>query len=265
MAIGYAGDATVRRRGGAGAAAILVHAALLLLILWGRGTPPDPAPSSPALSVFDVAPPPPPPRAAPVPPPPLPPPPDRLTLRDGGSPDRAPPSAPAPYDAPARTADLMAEPLPAQAPQGQIPLPGLAGAAPSTGAGAGSADGEGGRGRGDGTGTGDGRTGLARALWISMPSPRDLDRHWPERARRERIAGRVLLACIVPRPGPPRRCRVVDEHPRNLGFGAAAMRLSGMFRIRPVTRGAEVQKLPVIVPIDFAVPIEIKLPTTASN
>ncbi len=265
VVIGYGGDGVTRRRGGAVVATLSVHVLLLLLILSGRGPSPDPVSPSAGLRVFDVVPPPIPPDVAPTPPPPMPPRPVRSTPRDGGSPDRARPAPAVSFDAPARIADLMAEPLPAQAPQGQIPLPGLAAAAPSsTGAGTGSGDGEGGRGRGDGTGSGDGRAGLAKALWISIPSPRQFEAHWPERAWRNRVSGRVMLSCIVPRPGPPRRCRVVSEYPRNLGFGAAAMRLSRLFRIQPVTRGAEVQNLPVIVPITFDVPIDIRLPTPAN-
>ncbi|GAA3719045.1 hypothetical protein GCM10022268_29120 [Sphingomonas cynarae] len=264
VAIGYRGDGVTRRRGGAVVATLFVHVLLLLLILWGRGPSPDPVSPSAGLRVFDVVPPPLPPDVVP-PPPPVPPQPVRPTLRDGGSPDRARPAPSVSFDAPARIADLMAEPLPAQAPQGQIPLPGLAAAAPSSmGPGAGSGDGEGGRGRGDGTGSGAGRAELAKALWISIPSPRQFEAHWPERARRNRVSGRVMLSCIVPRPGPPRRCRVVSEYPRNLGFGASAMRLSRLFRIQPVTRGAEVQNLPVIVPITFDVPIEIRLPVPAN-
>jgi len=242
VVIGYGGDGVTRRRGGAVVATLSVHVLLLLLILSGRGPSPDPVSPSAGLRVFDVV------------PPPMPPRPVRSTPRDGGSPDRARPAPAVSFDAPARIAALMAE-----------PLPGLAAAAPSsTGAGTGSGDGEGGRGRGDGTGSGDGRAGLAKALWISIPSPRQFEAHWPERAWRNRVSGRVMLSCIVPRPGPPRRCRVVSEYPRNLGFGAAAMRLSGLFRIQPVTRGAEVQNLPVIVPITFDVPIDIRLPTPAN-
>lgn len=262
-AIGYGGGGVTRRRGVAVGATVLVHALLLFLILSGRAASSDPVSPPAGLSVFDVVPPPIPPAIAPTPPPPVPPQPVRPTPRDGGSPDRARPAPPVSFDAPARIADLMAEPVPAQAPQGQIPLPGLAAAPSSTGAGTGSGDGEGGHGRGDGTGSGDGRAGLARALWIKVPSPQEFEAHWPERAWRNRVSGRVMLSCLVPRPGPPRRCRVVSEYPRNLGFGASAMRLSRLFRIQPVTRGAEVQNLPVIVPITFNVPIEIRLPASA--
>lgn len=255
------------RRGAAIVATISVHLLLLLMVLSGHGTPPIASMPSTALTVFDVVPPPPPVMMPRPPPPPVPPrivAPMRPTPRDGGAPGQAKPAPSITYTAPARQVDMLVEPLPTPTTHGEIPLPGLAAlATASAGAGTGSGGGGGGdgRGRGTGSGSGDGRAGLARALWIRVPTPREYEAYWPERARRDRITGRVLLSCFVPRPGPPRRCKVIDEYPKGVGFGDSALRLSGVFRIQPVTRGSEVQKLPVIVPISFDVPMEINLPS----
>ncbi|MBJ6122003.1 TonB family protein [Sphingomonas mollis] len=255
-----------RRRVAAMAATILVHAVLLLIILSGRGTQTVVSPVTTALTVFDVSLPPPP-APLPVPPPPVR---ERPHPDAGGSPGRArtlPRAAMAQAPTPSVRAAMLVEEPPLVSPQGRpisadlLALPDIA-VGNGGGAERGGAGGSG-NGRGSGTGSGDG-VGLARALWIRMPTVPEMEPYWPVRARRERIAGRVILACIVPRPGPPRRCSVIHEHPQGIGFGSSAVKMSRLFRMKPVTRGSAVEDLPVIVPVRFDVPIDIKLPAKAS-
>lgn len=256
---------SARRRGAAMVATLLIHLVLLLMVLSARGKPPPPVAADP-LVVFDVVPP------SPIVDEPVPPPPPAKSQKtvSGGlvgqsrtSPRRSTIIAPTPP----RRANPFAEELPNVTPDGRVPLADPI-ALPDMVAGSGGgleqggAEGRG-HGRGSGTGGGDGQPSLARALWIRMPSVRELEFYWPARARRERIAGRAILACIVPRPGPPRRCSVVSEHPEGIGFGRSAVQMSHLFRIKPVTRGSENQNLPIIVPVSFGVPITINLPATA--
>ncbi|KQU55933.1 hypothetical protein ASG67_07515 [Sphingomonas sp. Leaf339] len=184
------------RRIGAMAATILVHAILLLMILFGRDPPLANPPVVPALMVFDV-PLPRPPAPQPIPPPPTV---QRPRPDAGGSPGRARTlprvavvKAPTP---PPRTAMLEEEPS-LVSPQGR-PVSADLFALPDIAAGnGGGADRGGAGGRGDGRGSGDGagdRVGLSRALWIRMPTVREMEPYWPVRARREHIAGRVVLA-----------------------------------------------------------------------
>lgn len=79
-----------------------------------------------------------------------------------------------------------------------------------------------------------------------------MDRYWPHAARSRKVGGTVVLACLVPRPGPPKRCTVVSETPADIGFGEAALRMSADFLIRPITRDKAVLAIPIIVPVEFA-------------
>ncbi|WP_267414716.1 TonB family protein, partial [Sphingomonas sp. GC_Shp_4] len=117
-------------------------------------------------------------------------------------------------------------------------------------------DGQGsGRGVGDGMGDGDGTGGrgptYGAAAWIVKPNDQEMAPFWPLSAKANRKSGLVMLECKVPRPGPPKRCRIASEVPRHYGFGAAALAMSRLFRIRPVTRDTATLDLPVIVPVVF--------------
>lgn len=258
------GTGLTPRRGVAMIATLAIH--MLVLLLFARVEAPVPLalPPSTALSVFDVPPPP----IVESPPLPLPPPPPKhVASRVGGSPKRAltqPRAAPVAMPQPERRSELLAEITPMTsagrpAPPDLMALPDMA-VATGSGSERGGDDGRG-NGRGNGKGGGGGDVPLARALWISIPTQRQIESYWPPRARRENVAGRVLLACTVPRPGPPRRCRVIEEFPTGYDFGIAALQMSPLFRIKPVMRGADVHSRQVMVPIAFNVAVEIKLPT----
>jgi protein TonB len=110
-------------------------------------------------------------------------------------------------------------------------------------------------GKGDGVGAGKG-SGLgapryARAEWIHMPDFQEMLGYWPAGSWDRGIGGSVELACIVPKPGKPKRCWIISEHPRGIGFGRAALAMSRIFRIKPVLRNDDVLDLPVIVPVVF--------------
>ena len=229
------------------ALALGVHGAVLLLFLTMRPPLPAPVPPVPSLTLFDVAPPPP-------PPPELPPPPKRPPPPAAAPPGGAPPTASRP---PPPAIDTTPQPLaPPPPPRTVVTSPfgadqdvaHLVGP-PSIGAGLGT-----GTGRGAGSGAGDGGGGkvrYARASWIYRPSDAEMRRFWPPAAVGNRISGRAVLACQVPRSGRPDRCWVVSETPADIGFGAAAVAMAPLFRIRPVLRNGKVLPVPVIVPVAY--------------
>lgn len=252
-----------RRRPVALIGTVTVHAALLLLMLWPH--PPQPRPASgSSLAVFDTPLPPPPPETIPPPPPRIDPAPDA-----GGAPRPAPlpkarTAAPPPPRAPEApvlpTALTPAAPIFADLPvsTGDRASAGVAGPA-AGGLGLGGSGAGDGSAYGSGSGSGPGAA-MQRAAWIVMPTRRQMEPYWPRRAIKERLSGRVVLACIVPRPGPPRRCVVAEEHPQGVGFGKAALAMIHLFRLKPVMRENTVVDVPLTIPVIFELPAFRGLP-----
>lgn len=125
--------------------------------------------------------------------------------------------------------------------------------------------GPGGQGTGEGLGLGTGPIQLVptppapprpKAIlnpdWIRKPSGSQLADAYPDRALELGRAGSVTLLCVVGVSGQVRDCNVAEETPRQFGFGAAALRLSRWFSIRPQTEdGQPVDGALVRVPIQF--------------
>jgi protein TonB len=90
--------------------------------------------------------------------------------------------------------------------------------------------------------------------WISKPSGVQLAGAYPDRALDLGRPGSATLLCTVAVNGQVRDCTVLEETPRDFGFGAAALKLSQYFRIRPETEDGEaVDGALVRVPITFGV------------
>lgn len=73
-------------------------------------------------------------------------------------------------------------------------------------------------------------------VWSAMPAVVDIEREWPERAIRVHPDPTVRLRCSVAAEGKLERCRVLSEAPGDLGFGAAALTLSALYRLAPTTQ-----------------------------
>jgi protein TonB len=91
--------------------------------------------------------------------------------------------------------------------------------------------------------------------WSRLPSGDDVARVYPDRAARKGVMGGALVVCRI---GADRRleaCEVAGEAPANYGFGAAAVELGRMFKLKRVqpdpraTPGAAVE-----VRITFVLP-----------
>ena len=91
--------------------------------------------------------------------------------------------------------------------------------------------------------------------WQRRPSAEDLERYYPERAQRMNVEGRASIACTVNARGTLEGCSVVSEDPGDAGFGDAALRMSKLFKMRPMTRdGSPVDGGKITIPISFRLP-----------
>ncbi|MCR5878293.1 energy transducer TonB [Phenylobacterium sp. J367] len=69
--------------------------------------------------------------------------------------------------------------------------------------------------------------------WAETPDGERLSHHYPLVAERLALEGRALLSCRVTIPtGVLKACAVVEEQPKGLGFGEAAMAMTRDFQMR---------------------------------
>lgn len=91
--------------------------------------------------------------------------------------------------------------------------------------------------------------------WAELPSGDDIARFYPEHAQANGISGKAVISCSVTAEGALTDCTVVSETPPGEDFGAAAVRMAAVFRMKPKTRdGAPVEGGVVQIPIVFKAP-----------
>jgi protein TonB len=88
--------------------------------------------------------------------------------------------------------------------------------------------------------------------WLRKPNADEMGQYYPPRAMDLGKEGQASIKCSVTAKGTVENCMVVSETPDGLGFGAAAMRLSKLFKMKPQTRdGQSVDGAEVTIPIAF--------------
>ena len=75
--------------------------------------------------------------------------------------------------------------------------------------------------------------------WARKPTGQDIARFYPSEAARKLISGGAVIECAVTSEGLLADCHVVEEAPAGLGFGEAALKLSRIFKMRPVSKDGQ--------------------------
>lgn len=87
--------------------------------------------------------------------------------------------------------------------------------------------------------------------WVRRPTPEEMQALIPLEAVKKRIAGRVVLTCLVSTLGSLRDCKVQKEEPEGYGFGMAALRLVPSFLMKPRLEDGRPVVGDVQIPIKF--------------
>jgi TonB family protein len=94
---------------------------------------------------------------------------------------------------------------------------------------------------------------VQNAEWVRRPDAKQFKSFYPEAARRRGAAGYSLVQCVVGGNGNVGSCRVLQETPAGLGFGAQALKITeALFRMAPSDlEGRSTAGRPVNVPITW--------------
>jgi protein TonB len=88
--------------------------------------------------------------------------------------------------------------------------------------------------------------------WIRKPTGEDIARVYPDRAASAGIRGRIVMKCGVTTEGRLADCAIAEETPPGEHFGEAGLKLSGLFRLKPLTKdGVPIAGGSISIPIQF--------------
>ena len=97
------------------------------------------------------------------------------------------------------------------------------------------------------------RSVITNPDWVRRPSGSEVDALYPALAKRSWVTGRAVIECGVMVSGLLEDCAIIDESPAGYGFGAAALKMSRSFQMRPQTRdGVPISGAQVMIPISFS-------------
>jgi protein TonB len=88
--------------------------------------------------------------------------------------------------------------------------------------------------------------------WRRKATGADVMKVYPGRALRRGVSGAALVACSVSKEGTLVDCSVIEETPVGEGFGEAALKLTRLYVMRPLTKdGLAVEGGKVRMPLRF--------------
>ncbi len=90
--------------------------------------------------------------------------------------------------------------------------------------------------------------------WKRKPSGEEIARFIPAEAMRSGVSGRATMECLVVPSGALEGCRIVEETPKGIGFGEAALMASALFVMKPASQDGQPVVSAVRIPIVFKVP-----------
>jgi TonB family protein len=98
-------------------------------------------------------------------------------------------------------------------------------------------------------------SGITQPDWLSKPTGEDFAELYPKDAARNMVEGSATISCRIDAAGALIDCAATSEAPPGAGFGAAALAMSGKFKMRPMTKdGVPVAGGVVRIPIRFVLP-----------
>ncbi|MDB5438530.1 MAG: TonB protein, partial [Caulobacteraceae bacterium] len=92
------------------------------------------------------------------------------------------------------------------------------------------------------------------ADWLGKPTNAQMVSVYPPRAAEAGIGGNVTMACQVTVTGQVTGCRVTVESPNGEGFGAAALKLQSLFKMRPRLQDGQPVGGTATIPVRFDPP-----------
>ncbi|HEV2532483.1 MAG TPA: TonB family protein [Phenylobacterium sp.] len=91
--------------------------------------------------------------------------------------------------------------------------------------------------------------------WLQKPTGESMAEHYPVAAQALELEGSATIGCEVTAEGSLVRCKVLDEAPKDLGFGQASLAMANDFRMKPQSfNGQPVGGGYVRIPIMFRLP-----------
>lgn len=96
--------------------------------------------------------------------------------------------------------------------------------------------------------------------WLRRPTGADLARNYPRAAIQRGLAGREVMQCTVAADGGLFGCEILEESPADAGFGEATLKMSSLFKMRPMTKdGQPVAGGKIRIPLRFVLPGEASI------
>lgn len=98
---------------------------------------------------------------------------------------------------------------------------------------------------------------VTRPMWLRVPKAKDVARFYPKAASAAGVEGRAVLSCGVTAQGTLTQCSAGEETPVGYGFGAAALQMAGIFKMKTkAPDGRPVEGGRVRIPIRFILPLD---------